>query len=91
MAKSSPSKSKFSKVREPDKSDEKLQKEKEERLKASLERLTSEERLRVAKMIQKHSEEMLLMIAEKLAGKEVLILLISESEIKKSLLGVRYK
>lgn len=71
FTKSSPSKSKVNKVKDPNKNDEQYQKQKEERLKASLERLTSEERSRVAKMIQKHSEEMLLMIAEKLAAKEV--------------------
>jgi hypothetical protein len=71
FTKNSPSKSKVHKVKNADKNDEQYQKQKDERLKASLERLTSEERLRVAKMIQKHSEEMLLMIAEKLAAKEV--------------------
>lgn len=71
LTKSSPSKTKVKKLKEPDKTGEQYQQQKDERLKASLERLTSEERSRVAKMIQKHSEEMLLMIAEKLAANEV--------------------
>lgn len=71
LTKHSPSKSKVTKVKDTDKSEEQYQKQKEERLKASLERLTSEEKSRVAKLIQKHSEEMLLMIAEKLAAKEI--------------------
>ncbi|KAJ8312555.1 hypothetical protein KUTeg_009928, partial [Tegillarca granosa] len=40
----------------------------EERLKHLIEKLTAEEKARVAKLIEKHSQEMLLMIAEKLTS-----------------------
>lgn len=40
----------------------------EERLRHLIEKLTAEEKARVAKLIEKHSQEMLLMIAEKLTS-----------------------
>ena len=67
----SPQKGKTKLQRETERIEEQFRRKKEEKVRKMLERLSSEQRARVASLIQKHSQQMLELIAEKLTSLEV--------------------
>lgn len=67
----SPQKGKTKLQRETERIEEQYRRKKEEKVRKMLERLSSEQRARVASLIQKHSQQMLELIAEKLTSLEV--------------------
>nr|KAG5713330.1 hypothetical protein BaRGS_007857 [Batillaria attramentaria] len=66
----SPQKGKTKLQRETERIEEQYRRKKEEKCRKMLERLSSEQRARVASLIQKHSQQMLELIAEKLTSLE---------------------
>ena len=58
--------------RETERIEEQFKKKKDEKIRKMLDRLSNEQRSRVATLIQKHSQQMLELIAEKLMALEVL-------------------
>ena len=58
-------------ARETEKLEEHYKRKRAEKVRKLMERLTSEEKQQVARMIEKHSQEMLLMIAERLSTNDV--------------------
>lgn len=65
------SKDKYDIERETERIESHYRQKKKERLRMLLEKLTADEKAKVARLIEKHSQEMLLMIAEKLTATEV--------------------
>ena len=60
--------------KESQKIEEIYKRKREEKLKYLLEKLSEEEKIRVSQLIEKHSQEMLFLIAEKLCLSEVIVL-----------------
>ncbi|KAI8782867.1 hillarin [Biomphalaria glabrata] len=66
----SPQKGKTRLQKETEKLEETYRRKKEEKIRKMLDRLSNEQRAKVASLIQKHSQEMLLLIAERLTASE---------------------
>jgi hypothetical protein len=67
----SPQKGKTKLQRETERIEDQFRRKKEEKVRKMLERLSSEQRVMVASLIQKHAQQMLELIAEKLSAFEV--------------------